>query len=352
MRIRATSGVVWVGFVVGALVAMDVIGLTTLGWLAPVVALGVVAVQWRRPPAGVIWTAWHPDRRDLRVIAVSYAAVVVLLRVAFEVFTTDVVAGLFLCFAAGLVFGVVVPVVYTVWRRERPLAELGITTERLRQTLALGVVFAAVQFSVTLWGYDLPRPVDWVPLLVMALVVGIFEAIYFRGFVQGRLEASFGTLPAVGGAATLYALYHVGYGMGADEMVFLFGLGVVYAVAYRLVGNVLVVWPLLTPLGSFFANVDAGDIELPWASIAGFADVAAVMVVAVVLAARHERRRARVSSSIGDGTVHTQEIAALDAGGAVASVATGGGRGRREDGSARRRRGAGRARDRRPRASA
>ena len=33
-------------------------------------------------------------------------------------------------------------------------------------------------------------------------------------------------------------------------MVFLFGLGVLYAVAFALVRNVLVLWPLLTPLGS------------------------------------------------------------------------------------------------------
>jgi hypothetical protein len=31
--------------------------------------------------------------------------------------------------------------------------------------------------------------------------------------------------------------------------VFLFGLGVIYAVAYRMVTNVLVLWPLLTPMG-------------------------------------------------------------------------------------------------------
>ena len=47
------------------------------------------------------------------------------------------------------------------------------------------------------------------------------------------------------GAAALYALYHVGYGMMGREMIFLFGLGVTYAIAYRLVQNVLVLWPLL-----------------------------------------------------------------------------------------------------------
>jgi uncharacterized protein len=44
------------------------------------------------------------------------------------------------------------------------------------------------------------------------------------------------------------------------------------------------------PLGSFFANPEAGDIELPWASIAGFADVLGLMVLALWLAWRHDRK--------------------------------------------------------------
>lgn len=129
----------------------------------------------------------------------------------------------------------------------------------------------------------------WVPLLVMSITVGLFEAVFFRGFIQGRLEASFGTTAGVAGGAALYSLYHVGYGMGADELRFLFALGVVYAVAYRLVENVLVLWPLLTPLGAFFNNLQAADIDLPWASIAGFADVLALMAVAVWLAHRRQQ---------------------------------------------------------------
>jgi predicted Co/Zn/Cd cation transporter (cation efflux family) len=82
--------------------------------------------------------------------------------------------------------------------------------------------------------------------------------------------------------------------MGGEEMVFLFGLGVVYAIAYRLVTNVLVLWPLLTPLGAFYNNVDAGDIDLPWASIAGFVDVAVLMALAIWLT---HRRAVRSSGS-------------------------------------------------------
>ena len=281
----------WVALPVVGLLLLDVVDLMWVGVVVPTLALALVAVQWHRPPAGVQWVAVRVDRRDLVAVGALYVAVVALFRLAFTGFGTDRVAGLFLSFAAGMLLGVIGPIVYTVWRRERSLADLGIGTHNMAATAALGLLLAGLQFAMTLWGYDLPEPVDWVPLLVMSLVVGGFEAVFFRGFVQNRLEASFGTAVGVAGAALLYSIYHVGYGMGADEMVFLFGLGVIYAVAFRLVRILLVLWPLLTPLGAFFNNLEAGDIELPWASIAGFADVAAVMVIVVFVAHRHQHRR-------------------------------------------------------------
>lgn len=115
--------------------------------------------------------------------------------------------------------------------------------------------------------------------------------MFFRGFVQMRLTVSFGQAPGIAIAAGLYAAYHVGYGMGGDGMVFLFGLGVVYAVAFAMVRNVLVLWPLLTPLGSFFNNLNSGKIELPWEAILGFADVLGLMVAAVWLGHRRLQRQ-------------------------------------------------------------
>ena len=275
----------WVAWVVGALLLLPLVEGPAYGVVVAGSALLLALPFPGRParPAGV--------RRDLLVVGVLYVAVVALLSAAFRGFSTDHVAGLFLCFAGALLIGTVGPVIHTVWICGRPLADLGLRGDDLRPTLLLALLFGGVQFALTLWGYDLPSPVDWVPLLVMALVVGVFESVFFRGFVQGRLEEAFGSRVGIGGAAVLYGAYHVGYGMGAREMVFLTGLGVVYAVAFALTRNVLVLWPLLTPVGSFFANVEAGDIELPWASIAGFADVLAVMVVALVLAARRQHRQ-------------------------------------------------------------
>lgn len=279
--------------VVLGILLMDVVG----GASYAVVVTGVATLPFLylfsrpRPPEAAALLRRDIDMNDLLVGALLYAAVVGLFRVAFTVFD-DNDGLLFMSFAAGLLVGVVGPIHYTVRTRGRSLASLGLSLGGLRTTLGLALVFAAVQFSITLWGYDLPVAKGWVPLLGMALTVGVFESIFFRGFVQGRLESSFGVIPAVFGAAALYAIYHVGYGMGATETVFLFGLGIVYALAYQTVGNVLVLWPLLTPLGSFYAQLDSGDLvgRLPWASLFGFADVLALFVTAVWWARRYERK--------------------------------------------------------------
>jgi membrane protease YdiL (CAAX protease family) len=281
--------VVWSVVAVGGLLLLGVQNGPLYGLLVPAAAAAVaLLVPGALPPL-----TRRVDRADLLAVAALYLGVVALFCLAFRVFTEQHVAGLFVSFAAGMLLGVVGPIVYTVWYRRRPLADLGLTTRNMRPALALGLLLAAIQFGLTLWRYPLPEPADWVPLAVLALTVGLFEAVFFRGFVQTRLEQSFGRVPGVALAAALYALYHVGYGMDAREMLFLLGLGVLYAVAYAVVRNIVVLWPLLIPLGSFFSNLRSGEITLPWAAILGFADVLVLMGVAVWLAARHERRTRR-----------------------------------------------------------
>lgn len=283
---------IWSVFAVAAVLLMDVVPLTTYGILVPVLAtilhLVLRSTSRTAAPPG---QARGVDVRDLSSVALIYVGTVGLLRLAFVVFTTDELTRMVLAYAAALLLGVAGPVVYTVWMRRRTLATLGITLGSWRRTAILALLLALVQFSITLWRVQLPAPVDWIPLLTMSLAVGLFEAVFFRGFIQGRLEASFGTGTAVLGASVLYALYHVGYGMAGSELLFLFGLGVTYAIAYRVAGSIFVLWPLLTPLGSLFNQLQTGDLagQLPWASIAGFLDILAVMVVLFWFAGRAGR---------------------------------------------------------------
>lgn len=292
--------VLWSAWVVLALLLLEVAQGVAYGLLVSATALAVALLPGALPTVAV-----ERNLRELLVMGGLYVGVVALMSLAFRVFTQDAVAGLFLSFAGALLLGVIGPIYYTVWRRGGTLADLGLRLDNWRETTSLALLFGAVQFALTLWGYDLPAAENWVPLLMMALVVGVFESIFFRGFLQSRLEAQFGTVAGVAGAALLYGLYHVGYGMNGSEMVFLTGLGVVYAVAYAIPRNVLVLWPLLTPLGSFFSTVDAGDIEMPWMSILGFADVLALMAAAIWFARRHQRKQraesriATVTSAVG-----------------------------------------------------
>ncbi|MBB5749067.1 type II CAAX prenyl endopeptidase Rce1 family protein [Micrococcus sp. TA1] len=304
MDLQAVRRMAWPLFLVGALLLLGAGNELLYGITIPALALILMLVV----PGDRPRLAMRVDWPDLAVVAVLYTGVVALFWLAFRVFTQQNTLGLFLCFAAGMLLGVVGPVVYTTWIRRRALAELGFRRDNLRQALILGLVLAAVQFLLTLWGYALPRPVDWVPLLFLALTVGLFEVVYFRGFVQTRLEACFGSVPGVGGAAALYAAYHIGYGMGLREMVFLFGLGVVYSTAFAVVRNVAVLWPLLVPMRSFYSNLRGGDIVLPWAAILGFADVLAVMVTVLWFAARSERRRRDGTGTVRrGGPVHRRQ---------------------------------------------
>lgn len=295
-RATSTLAVVWAGFVVLALVALQFGNPLLYGIGVPVAALVLAFVCAQLgyfARVAIKWASWKIDRADIAAVAILYVAVVGLFKLAFAGFGTTNTLWFFLAFAAGMLVGVVGPIVYFVWVRHRSLAALGIALRNLRSTVALALVFAAAQFAVTLWNVTLPQPVDWVPLLSMALAVGVFEAVFFRGFIQGALEPIFGAAPALGIGAALYALYHFGYGMGPSEMLFLFGLGVVYTVAFRITNNLLAIWPLLTPLGSFFVQVRSGELsgQLPWMSILGFVDIVALMAVAIWLARRHEHRR-------------------------------------------------------------
>jgi membrane protease YdiL (CAAX protease family) len=294
-KISPLPRLVWAAFLVGAILLLGLGNATLYGVGVPLAALVLVFIL---PASRPRW-AMHVDRLDMVAVAGLYVCVVALFWLAFRVFTQANTLGLFLAFAVGMLVGVLGPVGYNTWIRGRSLAGLGITRRNLGQAFALGLVLAVVQFVITLWGYPLPRPVDWVPLLALAVTVGFFEAVFFRGFIQTRLEASFGPVPGVAGAAALYAAYHVGYGMGASEMLFLFGLGVVYAVAFTVVRNLVVLWPLLVPLGSFYSNLRGGGIQMPWEAILGFVDVLGLMLAGIWFASRHEHGRRLAGASPG-----------------------------------------------------
>jgi membrane protease YdiL (CAAX protease family) len=107
--------------------------------------------------------------------------------------------------------------------------------------------------------------------------------------VLTRLEDTFGTIPAILLGSALYAAYHIGYGMPASEMVFLFFIGIMFAVVFRLTKNIFILWPIFQPMGQLVTLVKDG-LSLPTIAALGFIEALILMLVLVWLAARYHKK--------------------------------------------------------------
>jgi membrane protease YdiL (CAAX protease family) len=241
----------------------------------------------------VLTLRWKPNR-DLAVVGVSWLLVVGALYTANVIVGPDAGSGLpyFLLYAilAATLFGVGIPLYWTVVVRQRPLADLGLTTRWLGLSMVLQFVFAVLQYMGTLANVQLPPFEQLVPLVALALAIGLFEALFWRGWVLLRLEEAFGIIPAVLLAAFLYAAYHIGYAMPMDEMVFLFFIGIMFAVVFRLTKNVFILWPVFQPMGQLVTLI-GDELTLPLIATLGFAEVLIAMLVLVWLAGRYYYRK-------------------------------------------------------------
>ncbi len=234
-----------------------------------------------------ILTVRFQPATDTIVALVSYALVVATLFTAFQVFTTREVAANFISYGpimmAGL--GVGIPALYTALVRRRALSEIGITTRHLVPSLVLGVLLGAQTYTATIANLSVAWTLDHLPLVALGLAVGLFEAVFFRGWLQLRFEAAFGLVPGLLLGALCYSLYHVGYGMTPGEMAVLFILGLVFGAAFRLTRNILVLWPFYTPMGGLYTYLSDG-LTLPLAATIGFAITMVLMAVLIVAAPR------------------------------------------------------------------
>jgi len=249
-----------------------------------------------RALSNVSWFRLHFSK-DLAAVAVSWVLVVGSLYTATVIVGPNVWGGFayFLIYAllCATLCGVGIPLYWTVVVRRRPLADLGITTQGLGWSIALQIIFSALLALVTLAQTQLPAFEAVLPLIALAWTIGFFEAIFWRGWLLLRLEEAFGVIPAIVLGSFLYAIYHIGYAMPLNEMVFLFFVGILYAVTFRLTKNIFLLWPLFQPMGQLVTLIKDG-LSLPLLGALGFFEAWIVMVALVWLAARyHNKARVR-----------------------------------------------------------
>lgn len=251
---------------------------------------------------------WQPNK-DLLVVAISWILVVAALYSATVLIGPEAAGGMayFGLYAVlgALVFGIGIPVLWIVVYRKRPLADLGLTSRGLALSVILQLIFAVIQYFTAFRGLALPDFGVLLPLVALALSIGFFEAIFWRGWVLLRLEESFGVIAALLVGSLLYAAYHVGYAMPVNEMAFLFVIGLLYAIVFRLTKSVFILWPLLQPMGQLVTLIQ-DQLTLPTLAALGFFEVLIVMWIVIWLAARYSKK-----AGIVDRTERSVQVSSI-----------------------------------------
>jgi membrane protease YdiL (CAAX protease family) len=236
---------------------------------------------------------WQPSL-DLAAVAVSWILVVAGLYCATFVIGTKPLGGMgyFLIYAvfSALISGYCLPLAWMLFVRKTSPNTVGISSKKIIPFILIQVVLSAVQYILMRKSFKLPNFSSLIPLISLALAIGLFEAVFWRGWVQLRIEESFGIIPGIILGSVLYALYHIGYGMRWSEIGFLFFIGLVFAIIFRITSNVFILWPILQPMGQLATLIRDG-LQLPLAASLGFIDVLAVMIVFAVIANRINRKR-------------------------------------------------------------
>lgn len=229
---------------------------------------------------------------ELGVLLASWFLVVGGLYLAFQVVTTERVALNFILYGpvSLLLLGTLVPLLYVSQVKEDSLDTIGVTREYWLISIGIGIVLGANTYVNTLANIQLPAQENLIPLIAMALTVGLFEALFFRGWMQLGFERAFGAIPAVVLGAAFYALYHIGYGMDLGEMWFLFKLGIQFALAFRLTKNILVLWPFYTWIGGMYSNIEDGLI-MPFEATYGFVIILGLMIGSILVTYARKVRR-------------------------------------------------------------
>ena len=245
---------------------------------------------------------WNPNR-DLAALVLSWLLVVGALYTATFIVGQEIWGGMAYFVLYGVVgaalFGVGIPLYWMTVVRKRPIAELGLTTRWLVISLVLQLIFAGFQYIGTLAKASLPSVEELLPLVALALAIGFFEAVFWRGWILLRLEEAFGIIPAVLVGSGLYAAYHIGYGMPLSEMTFLFFIGIMFAVVFRLTRNVFILWPVFQPMGQLITLI-SDKLRLPVLASLGFVEVLILMIVLVWLASRYQRKHHKQENASND----------------------------------------------------
>jgi hypothetical protein len=224
----------------------------------------------RRP-----WFAWKPTV-DTAVAALSVIVwtVTYYLQALLQDEPWHTLFGL-----AATVAIVVGPIWWLCWHRGRPLADLGITTRRWRESLIISIAIGGIFLWIVLAHYGGLGLAALGPHLVANAFV-FWEPFFVFGWLGLQFGRAFGLVPGVILAGVSQGLYHLG--TYPISMVVTFALfGILFCAIFRLTDNLLSLWPLAWASVCAMGTLVGGNL-FSWSDVAAYG--AAVVLQLFVIA--------------------------------------------------------------------
>lgn len=202
------------------------------------------------------WIVWRPGL-DTWVALGSVGAMWLVHLVAHAVGPVNpTVAESLLLFLGAILLATLLPV-WLVWHRmRRDLDDLGFTLRRVWLAVGLGVVIGLGSLP-PFWNAAAAVGIDPVSQ-TWAQLLAVWEPLFVYGWLQLRLRDAFGEVPAPLLAAGCYALYHLGTEPVPDTL-FRVGFGLVFALAFAVTRNLLVLVPIGWGLATGLMGIAAGE---------------------------------------------------------------------------------------------
>ncbi|WP_082390016.1 CPBP family intramembrane glutamic endopeptidase [Ornatilinea apprima] len=243
---------------------------------------------------------WNPNK-DLIAVAVTVLLVMGGISIATNINGQQDRGGIpyFIVYAVitAALCGVALPLYWTVFIRHRSLESLGMTRKWLRRSHFIQLIFVILQFAGIMGKVQFPPLAQLLPLIGLAMFIGFFETVFWRGWVQTRLEAAFGILPSVVLSAALYALHYLAYGASLVDLLSLFLAGLLYSIVFRLTSNVLIIWPVFLPMRILISLINDGrTISMP--AVLGLFGVWLLMLGLVRVAGQYHQTHTQLPITI------------------------------------------------------
>ncbi|MGH3654896.1 hypothetical protein [Glutamicibacter sp.] len=207
--------------------------------------------------------AWQPESDTLIALAT-------LLAFSLCYYAGTTINSLFLWLGI-LVFGTLIPLWTVLHRRRETIAGVGITRKFLLASLVISLVLGAgsAYQLVTLANAS---GADIASHLAANFLV-LWEPFFVFGWLYLRWERAFGWLPAIALTGLGFMVQHLGSVPAAAAA----GFGVfaiMFAIAFALVRNLAVLWPLFYPVASGIGTLQAG-FAMGWSD----AGISAIVLV-------------------------------------------------------------------------